>query len=186
MMKKYNIILCDAPWSYTDKANAGKRGASHKYSVMSIDDIKALPVNDIAADDCILFMWATFPMIQEALDTIKSWKFKYKTAGFVWIKKNKKSNTNFMGMGNWTRANSEVCLIAIKGKPKRISASVRQVIESVIESHSKKPDIIRDKIVELMGDLPRIELFARQQTPGWDAVGNAISGMDIRQEILLL
>ena len=79
-----------------------------------------------------------------------------------------------MGMGNWTRSNPELCLLAIKGKPKRISASVHSVIDTPIERHSKKPDIVRDKIVSLCGNLPRIELFARQKTEGWDVWGNEV------------
>ena len=79
-----------------------------------------------------------------------------------------------MGMGRWTRANAEVCLLATKGKPKRINAGVRQIIESVPEKHSKKPDIVRDKIVDLVGELPRVELFARNETDGWDVWGNEV------------
>jgi site-specific DNA-methyltransferase (adenine-specific) len=181
--KKYNIIYADPPWSYADKASSGKRGASYKYDVMNINDIKNLPIHNITDDNCILFLWVTFPMIQEGLDVIKSWGFTYKTVAFVWVKKNKKNQeTNFWGMGNWTRSNSEVCLLAIKGKPKRISAKVHSVIEtfktetleSPIEGHSKKPDIVRNKIIELCDDIPRIELFARQKADGWSSWGNEI------------
>ncbi len=172
--KKYNIIYADPPWSYRDKALAGNRGAGCKYPVMSTDDIAKLPIDKITHDDCILFLWVTMPKLNECFDLIEKWGFTYKTCGFVWIKKNKRSGTNFMGMGRWTRANAELCLIVTKGKPKRISASVHSVIESPIEGHSKKPDIVRDKIVELMGDLPRIELFARQHVEGWDCWGNEV------------
>ena len=171
--KKYNIILCDPPWSYKDKALAGNRGACCKYPVMGIDDIKKLPVTSIAEDDCVLFLWVTMPKLNEVHDVIKSWGFEYKTVAFTWVKKYKNGD-NFMGMGRWTRANAELCLLATKGKPKRVSASVRQIIESVPEKHSKKPDIVRDKIIELCGDLPRIELFARQRAEGWDSWGNEI------------
>lgn len=170
--KKYDIILADPPWTYNDKANAGKRGVIHKYDIMNLMDILKLPVNNIASDNCALFLWCTFPMLQEGLTTIKAWGFNYKTAGFVWIKQNKKKPTPFMGMGNWSRANAEVCLIATKGKPKRISASVRQILESPILTHSEKPPETRDRIVNLLGDLPRIELFARQAAFGWDRWGN--------------
>jgi len=171
--KKYNIIYADPAWSYRDKALAGNRGAGCKYDVMSIDDIKNLPVKDLADDNCILFMWVTFPKLDECLDVIKAWGFEYKTVGFTWVKKYKNGD-NFMGMGRWTRANAEICMIATKGKPKRINAGIRQIIESVPEKHSKKPDIVRDKIIELVGDLPRIELFARDKTEGWDVWGNEI------------
>lgn len=191
--KKYNIIYADPPWTYKDKASAGNRGAGFKYDLMTDAEIYDLPVQDIAADDCILFMWATYPKIQEALNTIKAWGFTYKTIGFQWIKENKSGTGHFMGMGRWTRANSEPCLvatrgdaihivldeedtapclIATKGKPKRINAGVRQLIFSPLRSHSQKPDETRDRIVALMGDLPRIELFARSAAEGWDCWGN--------------
>jgi len=171
--KKYNIIYADPAWSYRDKALAGNRGAESKYQVMSVDEIKKLPVETITHDDCILFMWATFPNLREALDVIDAWGFDYKTVGFTWVKKTKNGH-NFMGMGNYTRSNAEVCLIARKGKIKRIDAGIRQIIESIPERHSKKPDIVRDKIVDLVGELPRVELFARNETDGWDVWGNEV------------
>ena len=171
--KKYKIIYADPPWSYKDKALAGNRGACCKYPVMNIEDIKNLPVKDIADDDCILFLWVTFPKLNECFEVIKNWGFEYKTNAFTWVKKYRNGD-NFMGMGRWTRANAEVCLLATKGKPKRINAGIRQNIESVPEKHSKKPNIVRDKIVELCGDLPRIELFARNQTDKWDSWGNEV------------
>jgi len=172
--KRYNIIYADPPWQYKDKALAGNRGACCKYEVMNINEISNLPINEISADDCILFMWVTMPKLNECFNVIKTWGFEYKTCGFCWIKKDKKSDSLFWGMGRWTRANAEICLIATKGKPKRISAKVHSVIISKIMEHSHKPDETRDKIVELMGDLPRIELFARQQVDGWDCWGNEV------------
>ncbi len=141
---------------------------------MTLSEIKALPVSGIADTDCTLFLWATMPMLPEALGLINAWGFEYKTVGFTWVKRNKKKPTWFWGMGYWTRANAELCLIATKGKPKRINKGVHSVIDTRIEKHSKKPDIVRDKIVGLMGDLPRIELFARQAVEGWDAWGNEV------------
>ncbi len=171
--KKYKIIYADPPWAYKDKA-LNRGGALLHYPVQNNEDLMRLNVKDIADQDCILFLWVTFPKINEVFSIIKCWGFEYKTIGFTWIKKNKKSGTNFWGMGRWTRANAEVCLICTKGKPKRISASVHSVIESVIERHSKKPDIVRDKIIELVGDLPRMELFAREKNEGWDCWGNEV------------
>tara|TARA_R110000824_G_scaffold192947_6_gene375216 strand:- start:505 stop:1032 length:528 start_codon:yes stop_codon:yes gene_type:complete len=171
--KKYKIIYADPPWSYRDKALAGNRGACCKYPVMNIDDIKNLPVKDIADDDCILFLWVTFPKLNECFEVIESWGFNYKTVAFTWVKKYKNGG-NFMGMGRWTRSNAEICLLATKGKPKRVNAGVRQIIESVPEKHSKKPDIVRDKIVELCGDLSRIELFARNESVKWETWGNEV------------
>ena len=141
---------------------------------MSIDELCALPVESLAAKDCLLFLWATFPMLPEALRLIKALGFSYKTVAFVWLKQNRKSPTWFYGLGYWTRGNAEICLLAKRAKPKRHSAAVHQFIISPIEQHSKKPDVTRDKIVELAGDLPRVELFARQKCPGWDAWGNKV------------
>ena len=172
--KKYQVIYADPPWSYRDKCNAGARGAAFKYDTMTIDDIKALPVQDIADTDCVLFLWATMPLLPEAIDTMKAWGFQYKTVGFTWIKMNKVTPSLFWGMGNWSRSNAELCLLGVKGKPKRIDKGVHSVIQSPIERHSKKPDEARDRIVRLMGDVSRIELFARQQTEGWDVWGNEV------------
>lgn len=173
--KKYNIIYADPPWSYRDKAVSGNRGASFKYPTQSKEWIQNLPVSDIADNDCSLFMWATAPQMPVAFDVIKSWGFEYKTVAFTWVKTNKKSNeTLFFGMGNWTRANSEFCLLATKGKPKRINASVHSVIISPIARHSEKPNETRKRIIRLMGDLPRIELFAREQREGFDVWGNEV------------
>lgn len=141
---------------------------------MNIDDICNLPIKNIANENCVLFLWVTFPTLLDSFKVIKSWGFIYKTVAFVWIKQNKKTPTLFWGMGFWTRANAEICLLATKGKPKRISAKVHQVIISTIEEHSKKPDETRNRIIELIGDVPRIELFARQKTEGWDVWGNEV------------
>lgn len=150
-------------------------GAAEKhYPTMNIQDLCALPVAELAAKDSVLFLWATFPQLKEALQLIEAWGFTYKSVAFVWLKQNKKALSWFYGLGFWTRGNAEICLLATKGKPKRKSASIHQFIISPIEQHSKKPDIARDKIISLMGDLPRIELFARQSTPGWDIWGNEI------------
>jgi N6-adenosine-specific RNA methylase IME4 len=170
--KKYNIIYADPPWSYKDKALSGNRGAGCKYPTQSADWINSLPVKDIADKDCILFLWVTMPKLNECFDLIKEWGFEYKTCAFTWVKRNKIATTWFMGMGRWTRANAEICLLATKGNPKRINAGVHSVIDTPIEKHSKKPDITKQRIIELVGDLPRIELFARQKSEGWDVWGN--------------
>jgi len=169
--KKYKIIYADPAWSYSDKALAGNRGASCKYDVMTLELIKALPVNTIADDDCILFLWATYPLIQEALDVIKAWGFTYKTKAFTWVKKTK-IGTYFMGMGNWTRANDEIVLLAVKGKPKRVDCGISSIVVTDIQEHSEKPDEVRQRIVKLCGDISRIELFARTKIHGWDTWGN--------------
>lgn len=177
----FNILYIDPPWRYQQKRLQG--AAEHHYTTMDISDIASLPVGDLADEDCVLFLWATFPQLPEALQVIRSWGFVYKSVAFVWLKKNKKADSWFFGLGFWTRGNAEICLIATKGRPKRKSAAVHQFIISPVEGHSKKPDIVRNKIVELMGDLPRAELFARQRHEGWVCLGNEIDGLDIREAI---
>ena len=147
-MKKYNVILADPPWSFRAWSNKGMgRSAEQHYPTMRLEDINALPVSNLAAGDCVLFLWATFPMLKEALSVIDTWGFAYKTMAFTWV----------------------------RGNPKRQFAAVHQVILSPVEQHSKKPDEVRERIVALMGDVPRVELFARQETPGWDVWGNEVS-----------
>lgn len=174
-MKKYGVILADPPWAFRAWSDKGKgRSAEQHYPTMRMEDIKALPVPSLAAEDCVLFLWATFPMLKEALEVIDTWGFTYKTVAFTWVKENRKSPGLFWGLGYWTRANAEVCLLATRGSPKRQSAAVHQVILSPVERHSKKPDEVQERIVTLMGDVSRVELFARQETPGWDVWGNEV------------
>jgi N6-adenosine-specific RNA methylase IME4 len=172
--KKYQIIYADPPWSYKGSTKKTRGGALSHYSTQSKEWIDSLPVKEIADKDCVLFLWVTMPKLNECWELIKNWGFEYKTVAFTWVKKNKISPSWFWGMGMWTRANAELCLIATKGKPKRISAGVHSVIDTPIERHSKKPGIVRDKIIELLGDLPRIELFNREKISGWDSWGNEV------------
>lgn len=172
-MNKYNIIYADPPWSYNDKL-LGKSGACNKYNVMDIHEICNLPVANLADTNCCLFMWVTMPHLEDAFTVMKAWRFTYKTCAFTWIKQCKKCDKLFTGLGRWTRSNPELCLLGVKGKPKPVSHSVHSVILSKIEQHSKKPDETRDRIVELCGNIPRIELFARQKIDGWDSWGNEI------------
>lgn len=202
--RKYQVILADPPWSYRDKANSGQRGASHKYPCMTLSDLMQLPINQIADKDCLLFMWHVPPMPMEALKLVEAWGFNLRTMkGFTWIKLNKHFSQvvkkhfsvdpsdlkvmtdddiaglllkiTKMGMGNMTRSNSEDCLIAYRGNGlKRINASVKNTIFTPYTRHSEKPDEARQNIVDLVGDVPRIELFARNHAPGWDAWGNEL------------
>ena len=178
--KKYNIIYADPPWEYKQSGSKkNSRGmAKQHYDTMPTDEICRLPIKEIKTDNAICFMWATFPNIDQALKVMQEWGFIYKTAAFVWVKKNKKTNSNFWGMGAYTRANAEVCLIGIskntKAKQSVKSNAVHQIVESPIEQHSKKPNEVRERIVQLCGDVPRIELFARQYADGWDCWGNEV------------
>lgn len=169
-MKKYKVIYADPPWAYKvwSKKGAGRSAESH-YPTMDIEAIKALPVGELADKDCALFLWITFPMLREA------WGFTFKTVAFVWIKQNRRSDGLFTGMGYWTRANAEICLLATRGRPKRAARDVKQVILSHVERHSQKPEEARRRIEALMGDVPRIELFARASPPGWDVWGNEVA-----------
>lgn len=134
-----------------------------------------VPVPKITEDNAVCLMWATFPKLEAALDLLKVWGFRYSTTAFVWIKQNKKTPSLFWGMGYYTRSNAEILLLGVKGKPlERKSHSIHQVVISPVEEHSKKPDIIRDKIVELFGGCEKIELFARQYAEGWDCWGNEV------------
>lgn len=174
--KKYKIILADPPWEYSSDPNS-KRGiwglAHQQYQTMAIEELSNLPVNEIADNNCILFLWATFPNLQQALNLVKAWGFTYKTVAFIWEKLDKTNNTlKKYGLGWYTRSNCEIVLLGRKGKFDRKSAAVQQVVKSTISDHSKKPDEIRKRILKLCGDLPRIELFARTQVFGWDTWGN--------------
>lgn len=175
--KKYNIIYADPPWTFKTYSSKGKlkKSAENHYECMNKKDIQMLPVNELSSENSVLFLWVTFPCLEEGLALIGKWGFKYKTCAFNWVKRNKKANSWFWGCGYWTRANSEICLLATKGNPKRISKSVHQVCDARIREHSRKPDEIRHKIVDLCGDLPRIELFARQKAEGWDCWGNEVN-----------
>ena len=189
-MKKYQIIYADPPWFY-NKRNLFKKdgrrnnfawGATNHYPVMKTKDVCSLPIKDIADENCILFLWATFPRLTDAIDVIKAWGFEYKTVGFTWIKTMKNGGVRFDGLGNYTMSNAEVCLIATKGKVKRKNTGVKQIVLHQKTKHSEKPSEVRDRIIALMGDIPRIELFARTKTTGWDVWGNEVkSDIELKQ-----
>lgn len=184
----YGAILADPPWRFNvwSGETAVKRhnssgtnvSASVHYQTMAADDLRALPVKDLAADDCALFMWVTWPTLLEAIELVDAWGFKYKTCAFDWMKAHagqidmfREDNDVLMGMGYWTRANSEPCLLATRGKPKRLHADVRQGIIEPRREHSRKPDCVHDRIQRLVAG-PYLELFARAPRAGWDVWGN--------------
>ena len=188
--KKYQVIYADPPWQYNSRMalgkGANKSSAEDYYNTMSVEEISGLQggIYDISAKDCILFIWTTMPKLFDTQFIISNWGFTYKTCAFVWVKRNKIFNPeraklhngidDFMGQGRWTRQNAEICLLCTKGKPKRVSARVRQIVYDPIREHSRKPDAVRNRIVDLCGDIPRIELFARQAVEGWDCWGNEV------------
>ena len=177
---KYHIIYADPPWTfrnYSDKWHEDRpesRWVGNEYRLMSTKDVMRLDVPSITADDAVLFLWATYPSLPQALEVIEAWGFTYKTVAFTWVKQNRKSAGYFTGMGFWTRANAEICLLATRGKPKRLSKSVRQLVVEPVRKHSQKPDVVRERIVELLGDLSRVELFARDVAEGWSRWGDGV------------
>ena len=182
-MKKYQIIYADPPWSYGDKM-LGHQGAETHYKTMSNKHVCSLNISDISDKDCCLFIWATSPLLPEAFDAMKSWGFKYKTVAFCWSKhtKNEKPVSN---LGRWTMGNVELCLLGVKGTPNswRQDKSIKQLVWAERTKHSKKPEEVRKRIVHLLGDRPRIELFAREKTEGWDVWGNEVeSDMELTKE----
>lgn len=180
--KKYDVIYADPPWSYYNDMSVNVDCTTVKgmrrppYPVLSSKDIANIPIKNIANDDCILFIWTTDYHLAKCIDIIKSWGFEYKTIGFVWAKKNKQGKqVSFMGAYT-KKSGCEICLLATRGK-KAHKFVKNHKVNSFIEyprcEHSKKPDIIRDSIVELLGtELTKIELFARDNFDGWDCWGN--------------
>ena len=172
--KKYEIIYADPPWKYN--RNVGEGIAKEEYSVMDLDSIKEY-LNEkkiLPEDNSVLFLWVTFPMLKEGLEVMEYWGFKYKTCGFNWIKLNK-NRKPFFGIGHYTKSNSELCLIGIKGKGLTIlDDTISQIIMTQKDIHSKKPGEVRNLIVRLVGNRKRIELFARTKTKGWDSWGNEV------------
>lgn len=198
---RHAALYVDPPWAFNDKNTNGNRGAGCKYPVMTLSDLMQMPVNSICADDCVLFMWWVASQPQEALDLVKAWGFTIKNmTAFTWLKLNPRflcaikkhfsvdldtlnamteddvinllTAATKMGLGHWTRASTESCLIAVKGRPKREYGGVREIIIAPLREHSRKPDITRDRISTLVGNVAKAELFARAQAPGWSAWGN--------------
>ena len=173
-MNKYRIIYADCPWEYEDPKGHNPAMGGITYPTMPLPDLKSLPVGNIADTNCSLFFWVTMPMLREGLEVIEAWGFKYTTCAFTWVKQNRNSFGIYSGLGHWTNGNAELCLFAKRGRPKRVARDVKQIMLSPVTSHSKKPSEARERIVRLMGDLPRIELFARQKVEGWDCWGNEV------------
>lgn len=181
----YGAILADPPWHFQTWAGARKSGAGiacrasvPAYTTMVDEDIASMRVAELAAPDCVLFMWTCWPVLRRSLDILDAWGFTYKTCAFCWTKADatqidmfREDITPRMGLGYWTRANTEPCLLATRGKPKRWGADIRQAIVEPVREHSRKPDGVHERIERLVAG-PYVELFARQRRPGWDAWGN--------------
>lgn len=173
--RKYGVIYADPPWSFRNWSAKGTgRNALSHYDCLDFESLAKLPIANLAADDCALFLWAVDPLLPKALDLIQAWGFEYKTVAFYWVKLNKGARSPsdyFTGLGYWTRANPEQCLLATKGHPARRSKAVRKLIVEKRREHSRKPDGIHHRIQELV-DGPYLELFARETKVGWDCWGN--------------
>ena len=182
--KKYNIIYADPPWSYNDKMSGHSFSLDHEYKTQSKQWISSLPVGDISDDICCLFLWATSPLLDEGMKVLEDWGFKYKTVAFCWSKYTKTGKL-VSNLGRWTMENIELCLLGVKGSPNkwRIDKSIKQLVQAERTKHSTKPNEVRQRIVSLLGDRPRIELFARQRVEGWDSIGFDIDGKDIRETL---
>lgn len=174
---KYDVILADPPWAFRvwNRDTGAGRSAEAHYPTMSLAELCALPVKDLAADNCALFLWAVWPSIFEYVPPLlDDWGFTYKTNAFLWVKSNKSGFGHFMGMGYYTRANSEPCLLAIKGKMPVSDRGVTEILYSPVREHSRKPDDQYNKIQRLYPGRRYIELFARRKWPGWDSWGNQV------------
>ena len=174
----YRVIYADPPWTFSTYSRKGKgRSAEAYYDCMTLPEIKAVPVSDWAADDCALLLWTTDPLLPTALEVIRAWGFTYKTVGFYWAKLNKSADPTlyreasfFTGLGFWTRANPELCLLATRGHPHRRRADVKKLIVSPRREHSRKPDEAYQRI-EALCEGPYLEMFARFSRSGWDRWG---------------
>lgn len=172
--RRYNIIYADPPWSYRDKAKNGRGGAEDHYSTMTTEQIGNINVQDISHNNCALLLWATMPLLHDALYVMDVWGFDYKTCAFTWVKTNKNDAKFCKGLGHYTRSNAELCLLGIRGRMQRVNKSVDSIVVAERRKHSEKPPVVRKRIVELFGDIPRIEMFARTVKAGWDAIGNQL------------
>jgi len=204
-MSKYKIIYADPPWKYSSKELYGDKICGYKngqrkrfakldriYNTLSLEKINDLPINNITDKDCALFLWVTDSHLKEGISVIEHWGFKYKTIAFIWLKKYG-TGTTVLNFAPWTLKSTEICLLGIKGKMSQYKKSnnIQQLIIATRTGHSKKPDEARNRIVDLFGDLPRIELFARKEKQlfenesfkGWDVWGNEVeSDIDLIKE----
>ncbi len=182
---KYEIIYADPPWEYNDKRRGYRDpGAGEFYKTQKISWLKLLDINDICAKDATLWMWAVSPLLPEAIELMKCWGFNYKTVAFCWNKKTNKGNQVY-NLGRYTMGSVELCLLGTRGKPQRDKKNVKQLIEAERKRHSQKPKEVMGRIVEVMGNRPRIELFAREKMAGWHSWGNEIeSDIEIKSHVV--
>lgn len=179
----YGLVEADPPWSYKtyakpDRGTVPHRSENAPYEPMTDEELKALPVGEIAAEDCVLHMWVISSHIDQALDLGRAWGFTYKSLGFIWVKTQKSDPEKpKMGMGKWLRQEGEIGLIFTKGKPSRVSAGVRQTILEPKREHSRKPDCRLERL-EALAAGPYLEMFSRETRKGWDAMGDEVGKFD--------
>lgn len=178
----FRCIAADPPWRYLTWSKKGMgRSPERHYRTMTIDEIKALPVADVAAKDCVLLIWCVNPMLDVGIEVMRAWGFQFKTVGFCWAKMTPRSAPwmpkYHFGMGHWSRANVEVCLLGTRGKPQRQSKSVRQLIVAPVREHSRKPDEFLPSVEQLVPG-PYLEMFSRSNRPGWTTVGDEVGKFD--------
>ena len=177
----FGAILADPPWHFQTWSLKGRdRSPDQHYQTMRLADIAALDVRSLVRNDSVLFLRTSWPTLFDAKKIIEAWGFEYKTCAFAWIKAHVDQIDMFrddadpsIGGGYWTRANSEVCLLATRGHPRRLNADVRQGIIAPRREHSRKPDGIHDRIERVVAG-PYVELFARETRPGWTCWGNEV------------
>jgi len=201
-LNTYDVILADPPWSYRAWSGKKSRTADAHYRTMSTETIADLPISRIVNENAALFLWSTPPAIHEAIKVVEAWGFQYKTFAFVWIKHDKHPHNRTkcakepllykdgelfgacFGLGHYTRANSEICLLGIRGRMPVAHKGVSQLILSQRRDHSWKPDEQYERIERLYPKTTKLELFARRHRSGWDVLGLEIDGRDVRKALL--
>ena len=180
---KYDLIMADPPWAFKHYSKKGhKKSAEGKYQTMSLDEIYAMPVSDLAAENCLLWLWATNPLIPQAIRCVEEWGFTYKSAG-SWQKMSKtwtngkEDPKEHFGTGHLIRSSNEPYILAVRGKP--ITANnVRGGFRAAVREHSRKPEEGFVNAERLIPNARRIELFSRQSRPGWTTWGNQSTFFD--------
>lgn len=191
----YSVICADPPWQFKSRTALqmqnwnSRRDAEKHYSVLTIDEIKAMPVKAVAAKDAHLFLWTTGPCLRQAFDVIEAWGFRYSSMAFTWVKLKRSYDARqlrvlptaeadlHVGLGLTTRKNAEFCLLARRGNARRVAKNVREIIMAPVREHSRKPDQFFDR-VQQYAEGPYLELFARQSRPGFTTWGNESSKFD--------
>lgn len=175
---KYGAIAADPPWGFKNYSAKGERkNANQHYRCLPTEEIMAWSVGHLAKPDSALFLWATGPMLPDALRVMEAWGFTYKAMAFVWAKRSSRDRAWHFGLGYWTRANAEICLLGTLGRPKRLSAGVPQLIVAPVREHSRKPDEAYKRIERLVAG-PYLDLCSREIRPGWDAFGDEVGKFD--------